>query len=190
MVSKILIMISGRGSNMEAIINSIESGILRNKCEVVSVFSNKKDALGLSKARGINIKIIESKGKKRSQYNSLLLDYLSEVDPDYIILAGYMKIIPAEIIRKFKNRIINIHPADTALHQGLNGYQWAWENKLDSTKVTVHFVDDGLDTGKIIGKSIVDLNGADSLEEVEQRGLDIEHIFYSECLLHVFEKNV
>ncbi len=181
---KIAILISGRGSNMKAIIENVNDGILKDICEVIVVFSNKIDAPGLeiAKSLGISTKVIESKGKKRSTYNRLLFEYLDTLNPDYIILAGYMKIISPDVVQRFRNRIMNIHPADTALHQGLHGYDWAFENKLEKTKITVHFVDEGLDTGNVIGKREVDLKGTTTLEEIEKRGLAVEHVFYSECL--------
>ncbi len=183
-MKKIAILISGRGSNMKAIIKNVEDGVIKHLCRVLVVFSNKINAPGLETAKfmGINTKVIESKGKKRSTYNNLLFDFLDELNPDYIILAGYMKIISSDVIQRFRNRIINIHPADTALHQGLHGYEWAFENKMESTKITVHFVDEGLDTGKVIAKKIVDISDCKTVEEVEQKGLKIEHQFYSECL--------
>ena len=187
-MKKIAILISGRGSNMKAIVEKVQNGILKDLCDIIVVFSNKISAPGLeiAKSFGISTKVIESKGKKRSTYNKLLFDYLDELNPDYIILAGYMKIISADIVQRFRNRIINIHPADTALHQGLHGYEWAFENKMESTKITVHFVDEGLDTGSVIGQREVDLKGATTLEEVERRGLAVEHVFYSECLKKIF----
>ena len=86
-------------------------------------------------------------------------------------------------VQAYPNKIVNIHPADTKLHQGLHAYQWAFENKLEETKITVHYVEEGLDTGPIIGQKTVNLRGAKTLEEVEQRGLKVEHQFYSEMLL-------
>jgi len=188
-MKKIIIMISGRGSNMESIAKSIQSGILKDTCKIQSVFSNKVDAKGLQTAEkaGIITHCIPSKGKKRSKYNLQLLTWLQQETPDFIILAGYMKILSPEIIREFPKRIINIHPADTTKHQGLHGYDWAWKNKLSETKVTVHYVDEGLDTGEIIGQREVDLIGCKSLDEVEQCGLKIEHKFYSECLKKVLD---
>jgi len=183
-MKKIAILISGRGSNMKAIVENVQNGILKDLCDVIVVFSNKINAPGLeiAKSLGISTKVIESKGKKRSTYNKLLFDYLDELNPDYIILAGYMKIVSSDVVQRFRNRIINIHPADTSLHQGLNGYEWAFENNLKATKITVHFVDEGLDTGKVIGQREVDLKGVTTLEEVEKKGLAVEHAFYSECL--------
>jgi len=191
-MKKILIMISGRGSNMKAIAENVQNGILKNICEIMEIFSNKKDAAGLKIAEKLGLKtcIIESKGKKHKIYNSLLLKYLKEKKPDFIILAGYMKIISPEIIREFPNRIINIHPADTSLHQGLHGYEWAFQNNLKSTKITVHFVDEGLDTGKVIAKKEVDISDCKTLTEVEQKGLKAEHQFYSECLRKVFSSGL
>ena len=191
-MKKILIMISGRGSNMKAIAENVQNGILKNICEIMEIFSNKKDAAGLKIAEKLGLKtcIIESKGKKYKIYNSLLLKYLKEKKPDFIILAGYMKIISPEIIREFPDRIINIHPADTSLHQGLHGYEWAFQNNLKSTKITVHFVDEGLDTGKVIAKKEVDISDCKTLTEVEQKGLKAEHQFYSECLRKVFSSGL
>jgi len=177
-------MISGRGSNMLAIAQKVNSGVLNGVCKIKTVFSNNENAAGLQVAAelGISTHVVTSKGKKRKTYNSLLQDWLKIQNPDYIVLAGYMKILSPEIIREFPGKIINIHPADTTQHQGLHGYDWAWENKLPETKVTVHYVDEGLDTGEIIGQKTVDLKGAESLEDVEERGLKVEHEFYSECL--------
>ena len=184
-------MISGRGSNMEAILREIEKGVLKDKCTVKAVFSNNADAAGISKAKALGIAtcVIASKGNKREEYNHQLLEWLLVQNPDYIILAGYMRIISAEIIKAFPQKIINIHPADTQKHQGLHGYQWAYENKLSETKITVHYVDEGLDTGSIITQKTVYLKGTKSLQEIEKRGLKIEHKLYSKTLAQVFTIN-
>ncbi|MEA2095778.1 MAG: phosphoribosylglycinamide formyltransferase [Candidatus Cloacimonadota bacterium] len=186
-MKKIVILISGRGSNMIAIARNIQSGILKDICIIQSVFSNKDNIAGLQKATEFNIPTfeIDSKGKKRRTYNAQLLEWLKQQNPDFIVLAGYMKILSSEIIREFPQRIINIHPADTSLHQGLHGYDWAFNNKLKTTKVTVHYVDEGLDTGKVIGKKDVDISDCKTIEEVEQKGLKVEHEFYSECLFKI-----
>ena len=191
-MKKIIILISGRGSNMLAIVNNVQSGILQNFCTIQSVFSNKSDAAGLPKATEFDIPthVIVSKGKKRKTYNAMLFNWLKQENPDFIILAGYMKILSPEIIREFPQRIINIHPADTTQHQGLHGYDWAFENKLINTKVTVHYVDEGLDTGKVIGKKDVDIFNCKTIEEVEQKGLKVEHQFYSECLKEIFTEQI
>ncbi|HHJ51797.1 MAG TPA: phosphoribosylglycinamide formyltransferase [Caldithrix abyssi] len=188
MKKKIAIFISGRGSNMAAILKNCRDGILKDVCQPVLVFSNKPDAPGLETAKqfGVPTAVLESAGKKREAFDRQVLDLLQSYQPDYIVLAGYMRILSPLFIRAYRNRIINIHPADTAQFQGLGAYVWAWENGLQETKITVHFVDEGIDTGPVIGKETVDLRGAQSLEEVERRGLAVEHRFYSEMLRKVF----
>ncbi|MBN1948825.1 MAG: phosphoribosylglycinamide formyltransferase [Candidatus Cloacimonetes bacterium] len=184
MNKNIVILISGRGSNMLAIARNVQSGLLKDKCQIAAVFSNNPDAEGLAAARNLGIPTccIPSAGVKKQVYNRLLLNWLQKTGPDLIVLAGYMKILSPEIVRAFPGRIINIHPADTALHQGLHGYEWAWHEKLPATRVTVHFVDEGLDTGKIIAQQEVDLTGASDLIEVEERGLRVEHQLYSRVI--------
>ena len=184
-------MISGRGSNMEAIIKNCQSGQLQNLCQVMAVFSDKPAAAGLQIAQEMEVPTysIPARCIKRAEYNRQLAAYLQSKNPDLIVLAGYMKVLPAAIVAKFPQRIINIHPADTRLHQGLHGYRWAWEKQLPSTKITVHFVDAGLDTGQIIAQRQVELRACKSLEEVEKVGLQVEHQFYSECLAELMKKN-
>lgn len=189
MKKKIAIFISGRGSNMRAIVEQCQQGILKDLAEVVLVFANKQSAAGLEYAKelGLETQWIESKGLKRTTFDEKVLTLLSNYDLDYIVLAGYMRVLSSKFVQAYPKQIINIHPADTTQHQGLNGYGWAFENGLDATKVTVHYVDEGLDTGVIIAQHPVDLKGADTLQEVERRGLAVEHYFYSKTLQGIFE---
>ena len=173
---------------MKTIVEQCQNGMLKGIALPVLVFSNKADAGGLqfAKSNAIPTACLESKGLKRAEFDSLVLDILKPFAPDYIVLAGYMRILSPVLVNAFPKKIINIHPADTTQHQGLHGYEWAWENRLPETKVTVHYVDEGLDTGSIIAQGIVDLRTADSLEEVEKRGLTVEHSLYSETLKKLF----
>ena len=191
MKKRIAILISGRGSNMETIVRNTQDGILKDVCEVALVLSNKERAYGLTVAKelGVQTAVIVSKGKKRAEFEQDLINFLKSYHLDYIVLAGFMRILSPLFVRAYKDRIINIHPADTAQFQGIGGYEWAFENKLQTTKITVHFVDEGVDTGKVIAQKEVDLRGADTLEEVERRGLKTEHEFYSEALLKLFTEN-
>ncbi len=190
MKKRVAILISGHGSNMEAIIKNSRNGILKDHCEIVLVLSNRENAEGLQIASsyGIETICIISKGKKREDYDLELVSFLKQYELDYIILAGFMRILSSAFIKTFKNRIINIHPADTDKFKGLGAYEWAFNNRLDSTKITVHFVDNGVDTGKVIGKCNVDLKDAKTLSEVKNRGLKVEHKFYSEMLEKVFNE--
>ncbi|MFK7796198.1 MAG: phosphoribosylglycinamide formyltransferase [Aureispira sp.] len=191
MKKKLAVFISGRGSNMKAIIEACQTGILKELAEIVLVFSNKPSAAGLetAKAAGLAVLALPSKGKKRNQFDQEVVDVLSEYDLDYIILAGYMRILSSVLVDAYQGRIINIHPADTQQHQGLNGYQWAFEQGLKATKITVHYVDEGLDTGSIIEQYPVDLSHVTTLEEVERRGLAVEHANYSRAIKRVIEAN-
>jgi phosphoribosylglycinamide formyltransferase-1 len=129
--------------------------------------------------------VIPSYKKQRSEFDREVAHLLQQYKPDLVVLAGYMRVLSPEFVDKFK--IVNIHPADTKQHQGLGGYEWAWKNMLNHTKITVHLVDSGLDTGKIIAQKTVDLQRANSLAEVEKRGLAIEHEFYSEIIKRICE---
>ena len=177
---------------MEAIIKNVQTGNLRDCCEIVLVFSNKQEAQGLETARQLGIKaaFIESKGKQRAEFDQEIVALLEPLQPDYLVLAGYMRLISPALIQRYRNRVINIHPADTALYQGAHAYQWAFDNKLETTKITVHFVDAGMDTGPVIAQREVDLRGAKNLAEVEQRGLRVEHVFYSEVLEKVLKSEL
>ncbi len=190
-MKKIAIFISGRGSNMQAIVENCKDGVLKGIAQPVLVFSNKEDAEGLAwaKEQGIGYACIPSKGLKREAFDQEVLRLLKCFEPDCIVLAGYMRVLSEAFVKEYSGRIINIHPADTTKHQGLKAYEWAFEQKLDKTKITVHFVDEGLDTGAIIAQKEVDLQGVTSLADVEERGLVVEHTFYSETLAKVFSEN-
>lgn len=189
-MEKLIIFISGRGSNMKRIIEETKSGILKGHASVVLVFSDKKDAKGLGIAKEFNIPTshISPKGKTKQEFNKELLSKLKQYEFDYIILAGYMRILSSEFVNQFPKQIINIHPADTQKHQGLNAYKWAFDSKLQSTKITVHYVDEGMDTGQIINQKTVDISSAKSLQEVEDIGIKSEHEFYSKVLLNLITK--
>ena len=186
---RIAIFISGRGSNMKTIAEQAQTGILKDCCEIVWVLANKQTAKGLETAAdmGIPTVCIVSKGKKRRTFDQEMLDFLAPHRIDYIVLAGFMRIVSPVLVNAYPNRIINIHPADTREFKGLGAYEWAFENRLESTKITVHYVDAGVDTGSIIEQKTVDLRGVTTLQEVEERGLKVEHSFYSEVLRRVFE---
>ena len=181
---RLIIFISGRGSNMEAILDACEKGVLKELAEVVCVYSNRMKAEGLTRAgeRAIPTHCIPSFKKERADYDKELARWLSEQTFDYIILAGYMRVMSDFLVKAYPGQIINIHPADTAKHQGLGAYKWAYDNQLTETTITVHFVDEGLDTGKVIAKKRVPLQNIQTLDDVRNQGLAIEHTFYSEAI--------
>lgn len=173
---------------MLRIVEESQGGILRNLCKVCAVISNDSEAKGIRAAlsKDIPAVVVNSDGKNQDLFENELLEKIKHWEPDYLILAGFMKILSPKFVKLFPKRIINIHPADTKNHRGLNGYKWAFESKLNSTKITVHFVDESLDGGEIIDQAEVDLIGIKSLEEVKKRGLAVEHEFYSLVLRRIF----
>jgi phosphoribosylglycinamide formyltransferase 1 len=185
---RIAIFISGRGSNMEQIVRNAQTGILRDCCDVALVFANSSQAKGLQIARdlGIRTAYLDSKGKQREDFDRAVVALLEPFELDYLVLAGYMRIVSAPLLERYPRRIINIHPADTAAYQGAHAYQWAFDNRLETTTITVHLIDAGVDTGPVLAQAAVDLRGATTLAEVEQRGLKVEHQFFSEVLKKVF----
>lgn len=188
---KMVIFISGRGSNMEALIKATQEGILKGIAEPVLVFSNQPEAMGLTLAQALGVPTLslDAQGLKRTAYDQKVIEILKDYAFEYLILAGYMRILSSEFIRNYPQKIINIHPADTRLHQGLHAYEWAFQNQMSETKITVHYVNEGVDTGQIIAQTTVDLSGAQTLNEVEERGLAIEHQFYAHTLKELFLNN-
>ena len=103
------------------------------------------------------------------------------------VLAGFMRILSADVIAAYRGSIVNIHPADTAAYQGPDGYGWAADNALTETRITVHLIDEGIDTGPILHQEPVSLVGATTRSEVAQRGLQVENVLYSQCLANLFD---
>ena len=190
-MKKIALFASGRGSNLMNILASMQNGCLANLAEAVLVFSNQPQAPVLAKAEalGLAVDCIPSRGKKRLDFDAEVLDLLEKYRPDYIVLAGYMRVLSAPFVAAYAGRIVNIHPADTQVHQGLGAYKWAFDQGLEETKITVHLVDQGLDTGPIIAQAPVNLAGAKDLAEVERRGLAVEHQLYPQALYQLFSSS-
>lgn len=188
--ARLAILLSGRGSNMLALAEAVRAGVLQNLAEIVVVFSNDPAAPGLDSAAALGLPTasLSSKGRKREEFDREVVATLQAYQPDYVVLAGYMRVLSPTFVRAFAGRIVNIHPADTHQHQGLHAYEWAFDNHLPETKITVHLVDEGLDTGPILAQQVVNLEGADTLAEVQRRGLAIEHTLYAETLAALITK--
>lgn len=184
MKKRVAILISGRGSNMAVILREAREGILRDVCEPVVVVSNRADAPGLARARqeGVATLVVPSRKLDRDAYDRALLLALEPYRLDYLVLAGFMRLLGPATIARYRDRIVNIHPADPRLFRGIGGYEWAWQNRLARTSITVHLVDEGMDTGPIVAQEEVSLEGATSLEEVARRGLAVEHALYPRAL--------
>lgn len=184
MIPRVAILISGRGSNMVALAQAAQNGVLAGCCEIAAVISSRPAAPGLERARelGIETFALDARRLDKDAYDAALLAALENSRADVVALAGYLRLLSPRVVARYRGRILNVHPADTARHQGLHGYEWAFDRRLPATKITVHLVDEGLDTGRVLAQREVDLRGAETLAEVERRGLAVEHRLYPETL--------
>lgn len=173
------------------IIKASQDGVLKNLCSVALVVANKEaEGLTHAEALGVPTLCLSSNHKSREVFEQELLSILSQANIDYVVLAGFMRILSPNFIAAYPKRIINIHPADTSQHRGLHAYEWAFAQKLQETMITVHYVDSGVDTGQIIAQATVDLRDVRSVHELEERGLAVEHKFYSQTLAKVFSTDL
>jgi len=179
---RIGILLSGRGSNFLAIADSIAAG--RLDAEIAVVISNRPDAPGIALAqdRGINARILPSKGLDREVYDRQLVSELRANQVDLVCLAGYMRILSGYFIREFQNRILNIHPSLLPAFPGLDAQHQALEHGAKFSGCTVHFVDEGLDSGPIILQAVVPILDDDTAESLSARILREEHRIYSEAI--------
>ncbi|HEU4415646.1 MAG TPA: phosphoribosylglycinamide formyltransferase [Candidatus Angelobacter sp.] len=181
-LKKIGILLSGRGSNFEAIVDSIKSG--RLQAEIAIVISNRSDAPGLESARrrGLNAKLIPSKGRVREEHDAEVVAALKQAGVDLICLAGYMRLLSADFVRAFPNQIVNIHPSLLPAFPGMDAQKQALEYGVKVTGCTVHFVDEHLDHGPIILQKTVPVLEGDDVAALSARILEQEHAAYSEAI--------
>jgi len=176
---KLGILVSGGGTNLQAIINSLKSGYLSN-CELVTVISNKKDAYALTRAANYgadNVCIARSDYQNKNDYDKALIDYLNEKKVDLVVLAGFMLILGNDFINEFKNRIVNVHPALIPSfcgegYYGLRPHQAALEYGVKVTGATVHFVEAETDAGPIILQKAVYIKENDTAETLQKRVME------------------
>ena len=170
------ILISGRGSNMLNIVSACNNKILSSKVKII--ISNNKDSSGLArvKKKGIKTKII--KENQINKFEKKLSKILQEEKVNFICLAGFMKILTEDFLRKWEKKIINIHPSILPAFRGLNAVKQAIDSKVKYTGCTIHFVDKGIDTGEIIDQRIVRVSKTDSEEKLAKKILKEEHILY------------
>jgi phosphoribosylglycinamide formyltransferase-1 len=181
-VTRLGILISGRGSNFEAIADQIGEGKLA--AEIGVVISSRPDAAGLqtARARGFATASIPSKGLDREVYDRLLLRELHDRRVDFVCLAGFMRLLSAAFIRQFPNRILNIHPSLLPAFPGLDAQHQALEHGVKITGCTVHFVDEELDAGPIVIQAAVPVLAEDNVATLSARILKEEHRIYPEAL--------
>jgi phosphoribosylglycinamide formyltransferase 1 len=181
-VKRLGILLSGRGSNFVAIADSIAAG--RLDAEIAVVISNRADAPGMTAAhqRGLKVVMLPSRGIEREEYDARLAAELDRDGVDLICLAGYMRLLSAWFIRRYPLRILNIHPSLLPSFPGLDVQQRAIDHGVKVSGCTVHFVDEGLDSGPIVKQAAVPVLDGDTAASLAARILKEEHRIYSEAI--------
>lgn len=177
------VLASGRGSNLQAIIDACGEG--RIPAAVAVVISDNKDAYALERARSAGIPAVyvgRADHASRAAYEERILLELREYGAELVCLAGYMRIVGPELLDAYPNKIINIHPALLPAFPGLHAQEQAWAYGVRYSGCTVHFVDQGMDTGPIILQKVVPVLPGDSAEDLAARILEQEHVIYPEAI--------
>ena len=197
MTSKIAVLISGNGSNLQAIIDAIRDRIL--PAEIVVVVSNKADVYGLERAEKAGIpthvhrlKPYKDEGRTRRQYDADLATLLKEYRPDWVVLAGWMHILSSDFLDRFSYRVINLHPALPGTFPGTHAIERAFAayqaGEIKETGVMVHLVpDEKVDAGPVLEKTVVPIYSSDTVETLETRMHQAEHVALIRALLRVIE---
>ena len=194
-MKRLVVLISGNGSNLQAILDASKSGELN--AEVVSVISNKADAYGLVRAKNAGIESVyfaKQADESRNDYDARLAELVITKQPDYVILAGWMRILTSSFLNHFPNRVVNLHPALPETFPGTHAIERAFEayqkDEIEHTGIMVHLVpDEGVDNGPVLATEIVPINKNDTLETLETRVHQTEHILLVNTLKILLEKS-
>jgi phosphoribosylglycinamide formyltransferase 1 len=194
MTVRLVVLISGNGSNLQSILDACESGEL--DARVVSVISNKADAYGLTRAKNAGVQVVyfpKQKDEAREEYDARLAAYVSTSLPDYVILAGWMRILTPLFLDHFLNKVINLHPALPGMFPGTHAIERAFEaykrGEIDRTGVMVHLVpDEGVDNGPVLGQQEIYFLPDESFERFEARVHNVEHGLLVNTLKDILEE--
>ncbi len=180
---KIGILISGRGSNMVALVDAVKSGEIPDS-EIAVVISDKPQAAGIenAKTRGIETIVVERRGRTRKDHDAEIIAELRKRNVELVCLAGYMRLLSKDFIHAFENRIVNIHPSLLPAFPGLDAQKQAIDHGVEISGCTVHFVNEELDAGPIILQRVVEVKRDDTAETLAGRILEQEHPAYVEAV--------
>ena len=184
----LVVLVSGFGSNLQAILDAASLGAI--PARVSAVISNKADAYGLERARLAGLPAVAhvyQKGQDRTEYDRQLADLVASYNPDWVVLAGWMRILSAAFLERFPNRVVNLHPALPGTFPGIHAIQRAFEayhnGQIEHTGVMVHLVpDEGVDSGPVLNQRVVPIFPEDTIESLEARLHAIEHALLIETL--------
>ena len=185
----VAVLISGNGSNLQAIIDEFQKDELVN---VSCVVSNKKDAYGLVRAKKAKIDhyFIDNKNfSSREKFEQAVINILDQYEPDLVVLAGFMRILSELFVNKYKNKLINIHPSLLPKYKGLDTHRKVLENQDKYHGVTVHFVDNTLDGGPILAQTRTIVETQD-IKELEEKIHELEHKIYPEVIKDIAQKKI
>ena len=174
---KIAVLISGNGSNLEALIGACKKNVINGSIDII--ISNNPNAYGIQRAKNhsINYKIIDNdRFETREDFDQALVEELKNLNPDLIVLAGFMRILTPLMIEAFKNKIINIHPSLLPKYPGLDTHNSVIRNRDSKHGVTIHYVNEVLDGGQIIAQGEISVNANETSEELKKRIHAIEHV--------------
>lgn len=176
------VLISGRGSNLQALIDGGQQGLFPGA--VVVVISNVAEVAGLERAAraGITAIVQDHRGRSREEHDASLVDHLRAHDVDLVCLAGYMRLLSPVLLRAYPGRVLNVHPSLLPSFPGLDAQSQAWEHGVKVSGATVHLVDEGLDTGPIVAQAAVSVTDADTPHTLAARILEVEHRLYPEAV--------
>ncbi|MGI5925899.1 MAG: phosphoribosylglycinamide formyltransferase [Thermacetogeniaceae bacterium] len=180
---RLAVLVSGRGTNLQAILDAVKSGSL--EMQVVGVFSDQPEPYAFHRARERDIPTVFVNPKDyngREEYDAVLAREVAAFHPDFVALAGFMRVLTPTFLDAFPERVVNIHPALLPAFPGLDGQRQALEYGVHYSGCTVHFVDAGMDTGPIILQSVVPVYQSDTLETLAERILVKEHLTYPAAL--------
>jgi phosphoribosylglycinamide formyltransferase-1 len=180
---RIGVLLSGRGTNFEAIADSVAAGRIPN-AEIAIVISNRSGALGIESARrrGLETRVLPSQGKERQAHDAEVVAALKENKVDLVCLAGYMRLLSPWFVQQFPQKILNIHPALLPAFPGLEAQKQAFDHGVKVSGCTVHFVDEQLDHGAIVVQRTVPVLDSDDEHSLAARILEQEHIAYTEAI--------
>lgn len=186
---RLVILASGNGSNAESI---MEWAKLTNYADIVAVISDKKNAFVLERAKKFQIPhiltVIKKEQESREEYDKKLLEELKKVQPDLILLAGFMRILNVETVNAYSKKILNIHPTLLPKYPGINGYEEMFQGSDEEVGCTVHYVDEGVDTGEIIGQSVFKRIPHETFLDFKARGLRNENLFYPKVIEKILKE--
>lgn len=188
---KLVVLISGNGSNLQAIIDAITAGEI--KAEVSAVISNRSDAYGLMRAKkaGIPTRTLDhTTFKGRAEFDQALQELIDSFQPDLVVLAGFMRILSDEFVTHYRNRLINIHPSLLPRYRGLNTHQRALQNGDTQHGASVHFVIPELDAGTVLVQGVVPVKTNDDESTLAQRVHQIEHQIYPRVIQWLAEQRL